>query len=89
MEIRVNIPDQDIIDCLITALEGGSNYWYHLPDLSMTKYPAEDSGEANIFHSVMDGVEIPVEDIETNKLLGYITKENIERGIKLFLEHHL
>ena len=31
---QVVVPDQIIKDMIITALEGGSNYWYFLPDLS-------------------------------------------------------
>ena len=33
--------------------------------------------------------QIPVSDIETEDLLGYITLENIERANKLLVEKHL
>jgi len=87
MQVIINIPDQVIIDSISTALEGGSNYWYYLPNLKMLKYPDEDSLAANIFQTAMEGIEIPVEDIETNELLGHIIKESIERGIQLYIDN--
>ena len=32
MKIEFEIKDEDIINVLIGALEGGSNYWYKLSD---------------------------------------------------------
>lgn len=89
MEVVIDIKNSEIIDALIGAFEGGSNHWYYLPNLKMLKYPAEDTLEANIFYTAMDGVQIPVHDIENPKdLLGYISKENIERGVKMYCEEH-
>lgn len=94
MQITINIPDQVIIDSISTALEGGSNYWYNLPDLSMVekiegKYLAE-----RLFISEMNGAQIPVEDIDEFdedsddfEAIGYISKENIERGIQLYIDN--
>lgn len=88
----MKIDNQTIEDLLITALEGGSNYWYYLPDLSMTKkYKEEGQAQAlseRIFKAVMKGEVVPVHDAEDEEeLLGYISKKNIKRAEKLMKEN--
>lgn len=91
MKVEANIPDQEIIDALIGAFEGGSNYWYNMPDLVMVpkiegKYISE-----RIIMAALDGAEIPVYDIEEDEdsdPLGYISKENIKRGVELYLRDY-
>ena len=85
MKIEIEIPDQDIIDILTTALEGGSNYWYYLPDLSMLA-DSDEYLEDRIFNACVAGGSIPVHGIETDEYLGEINLENIIRGIKLFIK---
>lgn len=82
---------QTIEDWLVTALEGGSNYWYYLPDLSMLA--PETKGEplaVRIAESCWDtDVRIPVFDIEGDsgdEPLGFISRENFERGCTLYAE---
>ena len=91
MKVELNIEDQDIIDVLITALEGGSNYWYNLPELDMVKchqYPnksfaiSEKVGKAVLEYNEV----IPVYDIEDeDNHLGDISQNNIKRGLQLFI----
>ena len=87
---RNEITENDIIDVLVTALEGGSNYWYFLPDLSMVK-EIGTNGKAiseNVAISALNGATIPVHDTENEEcFLGSINKENIERGITLFIQN--
>ena len=86
MKIELEIEDQIIIDLMITALEGGSNYWYYLPDTDMVKKYSNFALSENIAKSVLDGAIIPVYDIEDDhEFLGNITIENIKRGIKKFI----
>jgi hypothetical protein len=77
-------------DLLITALEGGSNYWYYLPDLSMTKKYREE-GQATserIFKAAMSGEIIPVHDAENEEeFLGNISKENFIKAETLMKEN--
>lgn len=87
MEIQLQIKDEDIINVLNGALEGGSNYWYYLSNLSMLKYSSEDSLGANIYWTAVAGIYIPVYDIENPKdLLGYISSSNIEKGIQMYYD---
>ncbi len=64
-------------DLIVSALEGGSNYWYFLPDLSMAKEPKGEPTAIRIFRSAMNGARIPVEDAEDQHILGYLTREGI------------
>ncbi len=87
MKIELEIKDEDIISVLIGALEGGSNYWYLLDDLSMLQHSQNTYLEDEIYYTVMNGIEIPVYDIENPKdLLGYISSSNIIRGIQMYYD---
>lgn len=88
MEVKINIKDEEIIDCLITALEGGSNYWYSIPDLSMiVKTKGKALSENVIISALKYDAEIPVFDIETDEELGIISKENIQAGLQSFINN--
>lgn len=90
--IKKTIDDQLIKDQIITALEGGSNYWYYLKDLSML--PEKKEGEAlseRICRAVLDeGKLIPVHDIEEpdEVSLGAIHVDTIKRGLQLMAEDY-
>ena len=53
MKIEIEINDIDIINLLDGALEGGSNYWYFLPDLSMLKINKKESFGYNVFYNCL------------------------------------
>jgi len=93
IQTTINIDDQDIVDVIVTALEGGSNYWYFLPDFNGINNPllyddsklalSEKIGVAVLRH----GLSIKINDIENpEEFLGFINKANIERGLKLYME---
>jgi hypothetical protein len=91
MKIELNIPDQNIIDVMVTALEGGSNYWYNLPNIEMARKHYKDSGLAGsekVIKAVLEHNEvIPVYDIEDeDNHLGDISQANIKRGLQLFMD---
>jgi len=91
MKVELDIPDQDIIDVMVTALEGGSNYWYDLPDTSMVRkhYGKETnlSGAEKVVKAVLEHNEVvPVYDIEDDDYhLGDISQKNFKRGLQLFM----
>lgn len=79
---------QLIEDLMIGAFEGGSNYWYFLPDLTMVKrsgYLSED-----VMNSVMkDEQQIPIHDVENpDELLGYLTQDGVQNAVKLMHDHY-
>jgi hypothetical protein len=68
-------------DLLVTALEGGSNYWYMLGNLSEIEGIAEGEPTAiRIFIAVEQGAVIPVFDMDSGELLGHITKETMHNA---------
>lgn len=91
------ISEQRRSDLLCSALEGGSNYWYYLPDVTMTdKYRTKGDGDTLvelIMRAVMAGEKIPVTDCNERKFtkdgehrLGYISLENMDRAEQIMLE---
>lgn len=70
-------------DLLVGALEGGSNYWYFLPDIKMVPRPRDLDGRKSnplaidIYDAVRNGAEVPVADGENGEKLGSITNAGI------------
>jgi len=83
-------------DLLVTALEGGSNYWYFLPDLSkipdVAQSPETKGFEkclaARIWDAVQNGEKITVTDIDgdENEPIGYVGLHELNRADELFLK---
>lgn len=88
-EVKTVVSDETVVDVLTTALEGGSNYWYYMPDLTMVR--EKKSGEYTsevIIRSVLEDetVKVPVYDLENEKeILGYLSRENIQKGLDLYV----
>ena len=87
-------------DLTITALEGGSNYWYFLPDLSMvTKHKdIKEPLSIKIFRAAFDrGESVPVHDKEDGGMmgefneksnLGYFNRDNIDKAWQLMQDKY-
>lgn len=79
------VMDYDTFEGLIvTALEGGSNYWYYLPDLSMVPKNKEAIGVAErVARSVWfnKDASIPVQDAEHRQLLGHINESAVDAAL--------
>ena len=76
-------------DLLVTALEGGSNYWYYIKSLEMIwDTPSNQPTSTRIYQAVMDnGVEIEIHDIEDeDERLGVISKAGIEGALSKLKE---
>ena len=75
---RVRIPEQKINDLIVSAVEGGSNYWAKL------KFPNNYKNYFKSYEEIpMQGGEIEVFDIETEELLGVLNKATIQTGLQL------
>lgn len=95
--IPVDVQYQVIEDWLVTALEGGSNYWYYLPFVSVL--PMDNAGEPLAIQiakacwygdTAIDVYDI--DDVQPNGKplvgaapIGHISRANLERGCKLYL----
>lgn len=92
MEIRITKPieRQTLEDVFVTALEGGSNYWYWLPESEVLKVrkaiPKKDERilSVAIFKAVYDhGIEININDLENqDELLGVISMHTIQQRLQ-------
>lgn len=84
------ITNDQRFDQFVAAAEGGSNYWYFLPDLSMCdKYKQPDQSLVDrVWAAVLGGERIPVSDREEpTNILGYFSLDGIHAGEKLMLEN--
>lgn len=77
-------------DLLITAFEGGSNYWYIIDDSKpYTGHPADaiiDKGETILINELPD--DFLPEDEQEVVNLGRVNREIIEERMKKFAEEH-
>lgn len=86
IEINTSI-DLELIDSLIvTALEGGSNYWYFIPKTNIEapkNFKRDDSILYDFLDKVYQGASLPIHDAENEQLLGNLTMERIKSGLSL------
>jgi hypothetical protein len=95
MEMRIKIekeiPRQVLEDIFVTAIEGGSNYWYFLSDDAIAKIRKAVSVESEpylsiaISKAILDfGVNVPINDAENEKeVLGTISKTTMQDRLQL------
>ena len=92
MEIVVTktIPREVIENIFITALEGGSNYWYYLsPDTikiirSVVPKSEDNYLSTSILKAILDhDVEVPINDAEDeDEVIGYISKDTMQERLQ-------
>lgn len=80
MKIEFEIDDSVLEDIFVTAIEGGSNYWYFLSDeavrLIRKAVPREEEPCLSVatFKAVMKGTIIPINDVENeDEVIGLIS----------------
>ena len=95
MEMRIKIekeiPRQVLEDIFVTAIEGGSNYWYFLSDEAVAKIRKAVSVESEpylsiaISKAILDfGVDVPINDAENEEeVLGTISKTTMQDRLQL------
>jgi hypothetical protein len=87
------VDDERRENMLVSALEGGSNYWYWLPEAAtaiIRKH--KERGEplsTGMWKAIKAGETIPVHDAEDEEeKLGEINLESIKKGEALMLKQH-
>lgn len=93
MEIKINqsISREVLEDVFVTALEGGSNYWYYLPEESIKAIreavpKSEDPYLSTaILKAILDhDVKVLVNDAEQeDELIGIISKSTMQARLQL------
>jgi hypothetical protein len=92
MEIKIEtiVPREVLENVCVTALEGGSNYWYYLSDdaVKLIRKAVPKSEDlylsTAILKAVLDhDVEVPINDAEDeDEVLGHISKKTIQERIQ-------
>jgi len=93
---QVEIDNEKIEDLFVTALEGGSNYWYDLHETAttiMNKYKMDGKivrpQSIRFSEAIKAGEKIPVHDIEDGEsLLGYVELSKVEKAFALMQEKY-
>ena len=92
--ITVTITDEQRLNFLTSALEGGSNYWYLFAKdafdiIDKAFPPAHDVCFVDRLWAVIKaGLSIPVRDIEEDELIGEISLASIEKGEQLLADKY-
>lgn len=93
------LPEEQFIDIIVTALEGGSNYWYmlnveefrnNLPPIEEIKEIGENMSE-RIGKALYNNEEfsINVYDVENNEeLLGIVTHQSCKEALEEMVESY-
>jgi hypothetical protein len=88
--IEIIVPREVLENVCVTALEGGSNYWYYLSEgavkLIRRAVPKNEDPYLStaILKAVLDhNVEVPISDAEDeDEVLGYISKKTLQERIQ-------
>jgi hypothetical protein len=95
--VNITIGNQLREDLLVTALEGGSNYWYFIPDSTnriIDSVPEcqdhETAYSVRFWKAIQAGKSLPVNDSENMvHKLGEISLESIAKGEQLMADNHI
>ena len=94
MEVKINISREVLEDVFVTALEGGSNYWYFLPDHSIEAIrravPKEEDPYLStaILKAILDhDVKVAVNDADDeDEVIGVITKGTMQTRLQMLAD---
>ena len=96
MEIKITktISREVLEDVFVTALEGGSNYWYYLPADSIKAIrkavpKSEDPYLSTaILKAILDhDVKVPINDVENeDEVIGIITRGTMQARLQLLAD---
>lgn len=92
--LKVKIGKEILEDVFVTALEGGSNYWYYLSDKAVADIrnvvgKAEDPYLATAMLKAITehDVKVPIHDVENeDEIVGMITKGTMQGRLQLLLD---
>jgi len=93
MKIEVEITNEMIENIIITALEGGSNYWYFFQNDAYSLVIENEEYKRLPFASalskliLLEGLKIDIHDLENkNEVLGTLSLESIKKGLEKAFE---
>ena len=78
IEIKIKFTQENLEDIFVTALEGGSNYWFDLSPRTVDDVRSlkltERSFPEKLLHYVMSGSLIAVYDVESEDKIGELSR---------------
>lgn len=94
MEVKINVTREVLEDVFVTALEGGSNYWYFLPEHSIAAIrravPKEEDPYLStaILKAILDhDVKVAINDADDeDNVIGIITKGTMQARLQLLVD---
>lgn len=97
MKVEIEFTNDLMDDMLVTAIEGGSNYWYLFTDDAVAivddftkRFQVTDKAFSVQFSkAIQNGARIPVNDLEEpDEILGSISMESIKKGVETMAKYH-
>ncbi|KAA6302821.1 MAG: hypothetical protein EZS26_000991 [Candidatus Ordinivivax streblomastigis] len=95
MKVETEFTNEQIIDLLTTALEGGSNYWYYLNDEEVAKIRQRFKKGNTLSLSEKIGkailekeCSVKVTDVEDGDELGILNEDTIRKGFSAMLKEN-
>lgn len=89
IQIEYEVNQGMIENVIVSALEGGSNYWYFI-DVADFEQDLPPKGNLALTERISEAVfknpsfKMPVYDVEDeDDILGYLSQKNLRRGLEL------
>jgi hypothetical protein len=89
IQIEYEVTQDMIENVIVSALEGGSNYWYFI-DVADFEDDLPPKGNLALTERISEAVyknpafKMPVYDVEDeDDVLGYLSQKNLRRGLEL------
>jgi len=98
LSIKIKVERETLENVFITAIEGGSNYWYSISDEAFKLIKASvprDGVKAfseRLFEAVYDkGLIVPIHDVEDEdgEPLGYLNRETFQERLNKISEENI
>lgn len=98
LSIKIKVERETLENVFVTAIEGGSNYWYSISDeaLKLIKASVPRDGvkafSERLFEAVYDkGVVVPIHDVEDEdgEPLGYLNRETFQERLNNISEENI
>ena len=97
MEVKINVTREVLEDVFVTALEGGSNYWYFLPEHSIQAIrravPKEEDPYLStaILKAILDhDVKVAINDADDEEnVVGVITRGTMQARLQMLADSDL
>ena len=93
IEVNLKISTEVLEDIFVTALEGGSNYWYFLSEeaVKMIREAVPKSEDphlsTSILKAILKGVNVPINDAENeDDVIGTISLDTMQERLQMLAD---